>query len=39
MANPLGEATGGYYNSVGQPLQLTDPEGNTTSYTWTPLAS
>jgi RHS repeat-associated protein len=37
VANPLGEARGGYYDSVGQLLQVTDPAGNTTTYTWTPL--
>jgi RHS repeat-associated protein len=37
VANPLDETTGTYYDSVGQPLQETDAEGNTTSYTWTPL--
>ena len=26
-----------YYDGVGEPLQVTDPMGNTTSYTWTPL--
>ena len=37
ITNPLGEATGAYYSSVGQPLDITDAEGNTESYTWTPL--
>jgi RHS repeat-associated protein len=37
VSNPLGEATGYYYNSAGQMLQSTDAEGNTTSYTYTPL--
>lgn len=37
VANPLDQASGAYYNAVGQPLQTTDPEGNATSYSWTPL--
>jgi RHS repeat-associated protein len=37
ISNPLGETTGAYYDSVGQLLDITDAEGNTESYTWTPL--
>jgi RHS repeat-associated protein len=37
MANPLGQAVGAYYDATGQMLQTTDAEGNTTSYTYTPL--
>jgi RHS repeat-associated protein len=38
VVNPLGETASYYYDSVGQLLQATDPQGNATSYAWTPLS-
>jgi RHS repeat-associated protein len=35
--NPLDQATSAYYDAIGQPLQITDPLGNTANFTWTPL--
>jgi RHS repeat-associated protein len=37
ISNPLGQATGAYYNSLNQLAQITDAAGNTTSYAYTPL--
>jgi RHS repeat-associated protein len=37
VVDPLGNATGAYYNSVGLPLQITNAEGDSQNYTWNAL--